>query len=208
MRDVQWAPRVPLDWIRRLYQSDADGLRDGELLMEAGWGLCARAQSVIDVNRAHDEHIACCPECGADASLDGIIRQPDAAFRCACGWAMDQRGYHRTYKGRQLTGSSIVPFAQDFLCSWTAAGSDEDVQMRAIDTLIHRFHWELEGRADRPVAINFIHGKLPEVFLLICELARAGTPEWERERERWAKNEALYRATIWKPSKYEKLRRR
>lgn len=198
MKEIRWAPRVPLQWIKRLYASDASGLRDEKLLYEVGWGLAARAQSVIDVNRAHDHGIARCPECGSDSRLHGVMFHHGAVFRCGCGWSMAQKDYHATYRAQQLTGASISPFAHDFLRDWDRAYNDEDAQMRAIDALIHRFHWELEGKAARPCAVNYIEGKLPEVFRLICELARSGTPEWEEERRVWEKNVDIFKRTIWK----------
>lgn len=69
MREVRWAARVSMEDIRRLYASDAAGIRDRELLCEVGWALCARADSVIAVNRAHEEGIARCPDCGGDTPL-------------------------------------------------------------------------------------------------------------------------------------------
>ncbi|MGN0743387.1 MAG: hypothetical protein ACI4L8_12080 [Candidatus Fimadaptatus sp.] len=186
-----------MDWIRRLYASDARGLRDSDLLREVGWALYARAQSVLDANRAHDRHIARCPRCGSDAHLTSEPHTPSSAFVCACGWRMDWDDYHATYRRKQLTGSSIVPFVDEFMRAFRAARDDEDAQMRAIDTLLHRFHWELEGLSARPVAVNFIEGRLPEVFHLMCELAHADTPAWQQERSRWEHNVALFR-NIWK----------
>lgn len=182
MYEVQWAPRISMDTIRRLYAGDAAGMRDTDLLMEVGWALCARSDSIIKVNRAHEENIASCPICESDAPLR------NDAYGCACGWTMDRAAYHLTYKKKQLTGITVVPVAKKFLEDWTAARDDENARMRAIDFLLHRFHWELEGRPSRPVAINYIDGKIDEIFALLNDLAHAGTPEWERQKKIWEEN--------------------
>ena len=182
MHEIRWAERIEKDKIRKLYASDAAGLRDEALLEEVGWALCARADSFIAVNRAHEEGVAVCPVCGED------VRREEGWFSCACGWRLEWEAYHATYHRKQLTGGSVVPFAREFLNRWNRALGDADAKMRAIDILLHRFHWELEGRPSRPAAINFIKGGIPDTFLLLHELAHADTPEWCAEKARWKEN--------------------
>jgi hypothetical protein len=69
--------------------------------------------------------------------------------------------------------------------------------MRAIDELLHRFHWEIVGRPSRPVAVNYLNGKMHEVFDMLNDLAHANTPEWTAQRQRWEENIRKSRM-IWK----------
>ena len=48
----QWAPRVPKSKIKRLYELDAKGIYDDELLDDVGYALFARCQSFITACQA------------------------------------------------------------------------------------------------------------------------------------------------------------
>lgn len=61
---VRWAPRVNPSLIRRLYESDARGLLDDDLLSKVGFALWARCQSVLEAYQAHEDGRMVCPGCG------------------------------------------------------------------------------------------------------------------------------------------------
>jgi hypothetical protein len=46
-----WAPRVKPYLIRRLYESDDQGVLDTDLLDEVGWALYARCESFIQAGK-------------------------------------------------------------------------------------------------------------------------------------------------------------
>ena len=52
-----WAPRARPELIRRLYESDAAGLLDGELVDEVGYALLLRCKTIQCVTERR------CPEC-------------------------------------------------------------------------------------------------------------------------------------------------
>lgn len=60
---VQWAHRVKLGQISRLYDLAKLGIYDNELLLEVGWGLYARCQSVLTVINAINKGELPCPQC-------------------------------------------------------------------------------------------------------------------------------------------------
>jgi hypothetical protein len=60
----KWAPRVKPERIRRLYQLDAQGIYDDELIVNVGYSLLARCESFIHAMEAVRGH-AGCPLCGA-----------------------------------------------------------------------------------------------------------------------------------------------
>jgi hypothetical protein len=58
----RWAPRVKQHKIRRLYESDALGIYNDELIEEVGYSLLARCQSFLQANQATSGR-ALCPVC-------------------------------------------------------------------------------------------------------------------------------------------------
>jgi len=167
--------------IRRLFESDARGMPDDILLEEVGTALCARAESYIAVNRAHMDGLAICPDCGCEAPIN---RNTEIYACTACEWEIPRKEYHLTYKGKQLVGPSVVPFAEMFLKEWESA-RDAAQKLRAIDRLIHSFHWELLEQTTRPAAINFIDGRLEQIVKFIIELAYGSGREGADQFQRW-----------------------
>ena len=184
MEEIRWADRVEPGKIRRLYQADAAGRPDEGLLEEVGYAFLARAESILATNRIHLEGVAACPACAAD-----VPRRGDR-YDCPCGWGLDASALHKSYKGKQFIGPSIVDFARKFIADWNAALGEPGRRMAAIDFLIHRFHWEMTEAPTRPVAINYIKGNIGEIKALILGLA--GEPGGERQanRDSWLNNSA------------------
>ena len=185
IKEIEWAKRVEPKLIKRLYASDAKHIQDMELADEVGFGLYARAISLIKVNRAHNEHIIDCPSCEKEVKMgtDGFV--------CYCGWNMTQKEYHLTYRRKQLVAISIVPFAEKFISDWEKAKNSYTEKMKAIDYLIHCFHYELEEDRDtaRPAVVNFIDCNLDASVELIFELAYDyGSNEYNEHMRRWIAN--------------------
>jgi len=177
---IKWADRVPQEKIRALYKSDAKNFQDSELADEVGCGFYARAESIVKVNRAHNTATAECPNCGADVVCGANL------YACECGWNMTAKDYHDTYRKKQLVGGMYV-FAKKFMSDWEHAGGDYSKKMLAIDSLIHEFHWHMDRFVTRPVAINFIEGKLASVWNLIIELAGYSKETYKEKMESWLK---------------------
>ncbi|HEY3341750.1 MAG TPA: hypothetical protein VGK81_07020, partial [Anaerolineae bacterium] len=59
-----WAPRVKQNLIRRLYETDARGIYDEELIDEVGYALLARCEAFIAAVEASRGKVTC-PACGA-----------------------------------------------------------------------------------------------------------------------------------------------
>ena len=58
-----------------------------------------------------------------------------------------------------------------------------------IDTLLHRYHWELEGEAGGPGAVGLIGGTRNEVIAFLNELSygQHSSPGLEQNRAQWRK---------------------
>ena len=178
----RWAPRVRAELIKKLYEENAAGIYDEELVDEIGYAFLARADSLIKTNRAHFEHIVYCPVCGA------LTQYADHVLHCGCGWSLPWRDYHATYQKKQLIGENIPPLVEEYLRAFGVA-QDYSAKMRAIDNLLHRFHWELQNAPTRPLAVNFIDLRLWDAVRFLITLAYPeDNPEAKRQYDVWLAN--------------------
>jgi len=190
MTDIRWAPRIHPEKIRQLYLDNSKGIVNHDLLSEVGISFYARARSLITIDRIHTKGIVECPVCQTDVTVS------ENRYICRCGWNIDSKELHQTYKGKQATGASMIEFAKQFIEDWNRALGDSAKQMLAIDFLIHRFHWEMTNRPTRPVAVNFIDGTMTRINELIAELACSEDIRQQANRQEWIKNKELA-YTIW-----------
>jgi len=181
-----WAPRVTQREIRRLYETDAKGVHDEELIDEAGYGLLARCLSSIDAAEAVRGK-ARCPQCSGIVTHMG---RREELLRCKCGWELTWGDYFKTMQHMQLLGAEpvLIEF-RSFVQAFPAARTPQEKTI-LIDQLIHQFHWYCKTNAPtRPVAVNLIEGRLSEVVAFLDSLSRgdrstAGVAEnyaqWDR----------------------------
>jgi ribosomal protein L37AE/L43A len=180
----EWAPRVRPAKIRRLYELDALGIHDEELLDEVGYALLARCQSFIAACQAAAGLVSC-PVCSQE-----IVRKKvkDEVLHCpACGWELTWSAYFATFQHRQLSGAEpVLDLFGEFIARFPAAASPPE-KMLAIDTLIHGFHWYYKYGPTRPVAVNLIEGRLGEVIAFLDRLSRGpqSTPGIQENRAEW-----------------------
>jgi len=199
---MRWAPRIRQHLIRRLYESDAHGILDEELLNEVGWGLYARCESFIQaVKAAHGQ--ATCPGCGRIVPHSSV---PDEVLRCAsCGWETTWEAYFKSFQHKQLSGAEpVLALFREFMARFPSASSPSD-KMLLIDRLIHGFHQSLTGDPTRTTAVNLIEGNYHEVVEFLDSLtygdgSTTGTAEM---REDW-RNKIDQTAQAWGD---ERLRR-
>ncbi len=164
-----WAPRVKPYLIRRLYESDAQGRLDDELLETVGWGLYSRCDSFLLARQARDGRLAC-PACGTVILLGSY---PKGIIHCpACGWECSARAYLDTMENQQLVGGpEVVALFQYYVDEFPKA-QEPTQKMLLIDGLIHGFHHFLtSGRTRRPVGINLIDGHLEFVIDFLDHLS-------------------------------------
>jgi predicted RNA-binding Zn-ribbon protein involved in translation (DUF1610 family) len=158
---IRWAPKVPQWQLRRLYETDAQGMIDDDLIDKVGWALWERCDSILTVTAAHYGHVRC-------ASCATIIARQncgstDEHITCpACGWSIAWVTYHRTYRGKQLFGANAVNIFKQYHDALPRAQTAR-AKMLLIDQLIHAFHVGLQD-IGRPVAANLIDGSLTDVI--------------------------------------------
>jgi hypothetical protein len=187
---IHWAPRVPKQKIRRLYESEARGLLDEALLDDVGLMLLLRCQSILQAEEARRGRVRC-PGCEA------VIIRPDhrpeeELLHCGgCGWEMRWQEYAKSFRRKQLNVGGARKAFQSYVECYSRAQSPRD-RMLLVDQLIHAFHvmlvvWSEDPQPSRPACPNLIDGKLSELVPFLDSLAYGdGTPPERRAtREAW-----------------------
>ncbi len=180
----EWAPRVAQAKVRQLYENDAAGIYDDELIQAVGYGLLARCKSFIEASEAFHGR-ARCPGC---AAIVCHSRAKDELLRCACGWELTWGEYFATIQHRQLSGAEpVLNLFGAYVAQFPQARSAQE-KVFQIDRLIHGFHWFLRMEyPTRPVAVNLIEGRLVEVieFLDGLTVGKGGTPGVSERKAEW-----------------------
>lgn len=181
-----WSPRVKPALVRRLYEQDARGIHDEELLNEIGIGLLLRCQSFIEANEAVAGR-AVCPQCRQIVQHD---RKKETVLRCECGWSLSWGDYFHTIQNKQLSGAEpVISLFKSYIDRYPTARTYKD-KMVLIDQLLHGFHWYVKFGNTRAVAVNLLQGRLWEIVEFLDELSRgpeSTTGVEERYRE-WQEN--------------------
>ena len=164
-----WAPRLKAYLIRRLYEKDAAGIQDDELLEQVGWALHARCQSFVWAMEATQGR-AHCPACSQ--VVVHHLKSQETLHCSGCGWECTWRDYWKTIRNQQLNGGpEVVAIFQDFVEQFPRAQAYPE-KMILVDQLIHSFHHYLRsGRTRRPVAVNLLDGSLEFVLNFLDELS-------------------------------------
>ncbi len=173
---IRWAPRVRREKLRRLYEGEARGILDAELLDDVGTTIYCRCRDILIVSDAAEGRVVC-PRCaGAIARERGD--DPNQIIECGnCGWAMGWREFRRSYQHHELYARGMTDAIVEFMRGWERANKPRD-KMTLVDRLIHVWHWETsrEHEKGRPAAVNLIEGSRRQVLGFLDELGAAATP--------------------------------
>jgi len=193
-RRPEFTGRVQRDKIQRLYESDAKGMLDEELVDDIGISLLTRIESIFRAGKAIFGE-AWCPHCGRPIQHQ---HRSDQVLRCGpCSWELTWGEFHKAIKGKHLAALGTQPFLEEFAREYPKARTARE-KMIHIDSLLHRFHWELEQANASPAARDLIGGKSSEILEFLDSLAYGNhsTPETLRTHREWQqkKEQALSRA--------------
>lgn len=185
MEKIHWAPKVRPEKLVRLYQSDALGALDEDLLAKVGYGLLARCESIFLIA----EGKTACPRCGAVFLVRPPLTQGSAApVPCptpGCGWQVSGEEYDQSIRHRELHIGNAGPAFQAYRQAFPQAKTPQ-ARMFAIDQLIHAFHWDMKTqKPNRPAGNNLIEGSMEQVIALLDRLSYGSTPvqaDWQTNR--------------------------
>lgn len=161
----RWSPKVPRQALLRLYEMDARGLPDEELLDEIGYTLYTRCLQGRETRRAIEAGRLICHGCGATLSYaDGLIT-------CECGHQYLFRDYMRSFRAENMPSGAAQHIFDHFIKQWPNQRTAEG-KMRLVDWLVHEFHTNLlTGVKGRFVGVNLIEGTKQQIAQLILGLA-------------------------------------
>lgn len=178
MIEINWAPRISPEKIRRVYESESKGLLDLDLLEKVGYSLLARCKDILEVSDAISGKIHC-RRCGWIIMRSSMHKpdEDDETLRCLkCSWEITWDQYFRSFSGRKLRGGEVVHVYRQYIDEWEKAKSPQE-KMLTIDRLIHEFHTYL-GKPTKSVAVTVISGSSTHIYQLIEDLALGtGNPD-------------------------------
>jgi len=186
----RWAPRVSRYKIWQLYQADASGRRDEELLDDVGWALLARARDCLIATEALHGRVRC-PICDETIHRTRNHGHPVREEKLTCPeghWSLTWGEFHRSIRKKHLQSTGLKTFFRDFLERYPRAQTYGE-KIILVDTLLHRYHWELEGEVGGPGAVNLIGGTRAEVLAFLNQLTYGEhtTPGLSDTKQRWLK---------------------
>lgn len=196
---IRWAQRVQKEKIRQLYEADARGVVDEDLIDEVGYAFLARCESIVEVTAAEHGRVRC-PSCRTVIQRTGAPRPEQEAVRCPeCGWQVTWRQYLSTYQHKQLSGGGGLAVFSSFAERWPLARTPQD-KMLLIDWIVHQCHVrDVDGKplasaGTRPVVQNLIEGTMTECVRFLDALS-AGPARQDRRnvwREVLAESSRLF----------------
>ncbi len=175
---VHWSGRIPRYKIRRLYELDALGILDDELVDDVAYGFYARCQSILQATRAYAGVISC-PRCQTE--IQHQWRRQEYVTCPTCGWSVLLADYAKTFLNKNLHGGSAMEAWTGYAERFPAAHSPQE-KMLLIDWLLHQIH-----RSTRSVAVQLIGGSPREVMALLDDLAYGdmSTPGLSANQRAW-----------------------
>ena len=161
----RWSPAVPREKLKRLYESDAKGMLNSNLLDDVGYTIyarCLQSQEVWDLMEAGKIK---CHNCS------NILNYSPALITCSCGHQYLYKDYRRSFRANNMPTGGAAHIFNKFISDWPRMQSDAE-KMRLIDWLVHEFHINLlSGNKGRFVGINLIQGTKSQIKELILNLA-------------------------------------
>lgn len=178
---IRWAPKLRTEKLIGLYESNASGTLDPDLVDDVGWHLWERISDVVLVSTGKVR----CPAC-SDVFQVRYRNSEDTSPRSCpgCGWTTTLHEWAESWRHRDLNGYS--PAFDTFLRDWPAARSVRD-RMILIDGVVHALHVATGNQEfGNFSARNFIEGSRPKIVALLDELASGpGSAVHQRARQRW-----------------------
>jgi DNA-directed RNA polymerase subunit M/transcription elongation factor TFIIS len=207
--DIHWSSRVPKWKLRRLYESEAQGMLDEDLLEDVGLTLLLRCEDILAIEEARQGRVKCprCAQQGAPTMIKRTTRSSGdprhEVITCpTCGWQITWGEYMLSFKRKQLNSGGATQFFAAYVNAYAAARTPSE-KMLAIDRLIHEFHYSVKVRPDqptRPAGVNLINGNLTSVIAFLDELSglTPGLPGIAATRQQWQDSLQKFQQIDWK----------
>lgn len=167
LNKFNWCKKVSRSKLIRLYNSDARGLPDEDLIDDIGYTFYTRCKEARDIRECLEKGKLICHHCGAVLS-PGSYTSP---VKCDCGHWYTYREYRRSFNSNNLPAGRATPIFNAFADKWILC-KDAKEKMILIDQLIHECHVSvMSGLAGRSVCVNLIEGTLTQLKDMLEMLA-------------------------------------
>ena len=167
LNQFKWCPKVSRDTLLKLYQSDAKGIMDQELLDEVGYTFYTRCRQAQDTRLWLEKGRLLCHQCGTVLSPTGYT----SVVACPCGYCYTYREYRRSFHTHNMPAGRATSIFDQYALKWPGC-KDPNEKMQLIDRLIHECHVSLmSGVQGRSVCVNLIEGTKKQISDLIMVLA-------------------------------------
>jgi hypothetical protein len=194
----QWPNRIDPLKIRRLYESDARGMLDRELLDDVGYGLYVRCQAILEAAEAWQGRVQCWNCDNTIPRRQGKVVNyrghgptrtggDEEQLVCEqCGWQITWASYRKSLSGQAMGGTGREDALHTFVERWPAARTPQ-AKLLQIDALIHAFHCWDGTTIGSLVGASVIRATAEQVMALLDELAYGpqSTPGTQDTRQRW-----------------------
>lgn len=196
--EINWTPRVAKRKVRHLYETEAQGVYDDELIDEIGITLFCRCRDILTIHEARFGSQVRCQRCdrqGKETFIPRTRKARDEVLTCSeCGWSITWGQFMKSIRRKQLNPGGAVDVFRRFTDLYPRQTTPRN-KLLAIDRLIHEFHYGLKNDPGRPVAVNLLVGKIEEVVAFLDELSgMTDTPDITRTHQEW---KAKYDSTSW-----------
>lgn len=176
--EIRWYPRVSQRKLVRLYESDAKGLLDTDLLEDVAVTLYLSYRSIVMVGDAEKGRVHC-PRCHDEGRSTIIPRGGHGkGFQLVCPtcqWTTTWGQYLKSYQRKQLSIGGAGKYFREYMKAYREAGTPKE-KMLAVDRVIHQFHYNtLKGETlpTRANCVNLIEGTLTQTVQLLNNLHTA-----------------------------------
>jgi len=176
----KWCKKISRNDLLRLYESEAAGMLDEELLDEVGFAFYTRckqaheARSCMESGKILCHHCGAAPEAGRVSPTGSTLvknANKNLIISCECGYTYTYREYRRSYMAVNMPGNRAAPIFEYFEQKWPGC-KDASQKMLLIDWLIHECHVTLmSGSQGKSVCENLIEGTRKQITELILKLA-------------------------------------
>jgi hypothetical protein len=202
---IKWSQRLPLNKLRQLYISQANGLLDEELLEDVAVTLYLRCKDIIAVDKARRGEVRC-PFCYKN-ELKEIFIQADRdehgriVDKLSCKECLNEFSYAEyklCYKREQLNMGGAGDAFKRYIKEYEQPALPNK-RMLQIDRLIHEFHYSLKSKPDQPtrsVGPNLLGANLTVAMQFLNELSgltgdnadlKNTVEAWQAEKEKFNK---------------------
>jgi ribosomal protein L37AE/L43A len=145
---IKWSPRVPQQKIRLLYEKDAQGIIDEELIDNVAFSFFVRCQDIITVTDASMGKVKC-------IRCENLIfhkGSKEEILRCnKCSWETTWGTYLKSYQRKQLHGGGALEVFKNYVAKLPKARTFEE-KMILIDQLVHEAHHWRDAKSRGPVS--------------------------------------------------------